>query len=215
MVHEPDAGVAEQIRRHALLLLSTAQIGLSYTRDPYDRIRFEQVRRVGEALMDLISVGGIQEVRKIVALDSGYMTPKVDVRGGVFDASSRVMLVRERTDGRWALPGGWCDVLETPSEAIEREFREEGGMAVAVDKLVAVLDRDKQGHRPHLPFHVYKMFFLCRELHRVAPDTTEIAAIDWFSLDRLPRLSNSRVLESQLHLLHAHWLDPTRPTSFD
>jgi ADP-ribose pyrophosphatase YjhB (NUDIX family) len=126
-----------------------------------------------------------------------------------------VLLVRERADGRWALPGGWCDVLEGPSEAVARELREEAGLTVEVDKLVAVLDRDKQGHRPHLPFHVHKLFFLCRERSRVAPDPAETTAVDWFSLDGLPPLSTSRVLESQLRMLHNHWLDPALPTVFD
>jgi ADP-ribose pyrophosphatase YjhB (NUDIX family) len=94
-------------------------------------------------------------------------------------------------------------------------LREEAGLTVEVDKLVAVLDRDKQGHRPHLPFHVHKLFFLCRERSRVAPDPAETTAVDWFSLDGLPPLSTSRVLESQLRMLHNHWLDPALPTVFD
>ena len=94
-------------------------------------------------------------------------------------------------------------------------MEEEAGVSVEVDKLVAVLDREKQGHRPHLPFHVHKLFFLCRERSRVAPDTTETTGIEWFPLDALPPLSTGRVLESQLHLLHTHWLDPTLATVFD
>ena len=209
------AEVAEQIRHHAVTLLAAAQNGLTYANDPYDRQRYEQVRRCAEELMGLVSDGELEQVRRIVALDSGYMTPKVDVRGGVFDLSGNLLLVRERSDGRWTLPGGWCDVLETPSEAVKRELEEEAGVSVEVDKLVAVLDREKQGHRPHLPFHVHKLFFLCRERSRVAPDTTETTGIEWFPLDALPPLSTGRVLESQLHLLHTHWLDPTLATVFD
>ena len=211
----PGPEVAEQIRHHALTLLAVAQNGLTYASDPYDRQRYEQVRRSAEELMGLVSDGELKQVRRIVALDSGYMTPKVDVRGGVFNASGNVMLVQERSDGCWTLPGGWCDVLETPSEAVERELWEEAGITVQVDKLVAVLDREKQGHRPYMPFHVHKLFFLCRELSRAAPDPTETTAVDWFPLDALPPLSTSRVLEPQLRLLHAHWLNPALPTVFD
>jgi ADP-ribose pyrophosphatase YjhB (NUDIX family) len=104
--------------------------------------------------MGLVAEEGIVELRRIVALDAGYMTPKIDVRAAVVDASGKLLVVRERSDGHWTLPGGWCDVLKSPSEAVGREVREEAGVTVEVDKLVAVLDRDKQGHRPHLPFHV-------------------------------------------------------------
>lgn len=211
----PYTEVAEQIRHHALSLLAAAQNGLAYTSNPYDRQRYEQVRRSAEELMGLVSDGELEQVRRIVSLDSGYITPKVDVRGAVFDESGNVLLVRERQDGRWTLPGGWCDVLEGPSEAVARELREEAGMAVEVDKLVAVLDRDKQGHRPYFPFHVHKLFFLCRERFRVPPDSTETTAVDWFPLDGLPPLSTSRVLEPQLRLMHNHWLDPTLPTVFN
>ncbi|OMC07984.1 NUDIX hydrolase N-terminal domain-containing protein [Mycobacterium sp. SP-6446] len=210
-----DSDAADQIRRQALTLLAVAQNGLTFAGDPYDRQRYEQVRRCGEALMGLICESELEQLRAIVALDSGYMTPKVDARAGVFDSKAKVLLVQERSDGRWTLPGGWCDVLESPAEAIVREVQEEAGVNVSVDKLVAVLDRDKQGHRPHLPFHVYKLFFLCTEQSRVPPDPTETAAIDWFALDELPPLSTSRVLESQLRLMHTHWLNPALPTAFD
>ncbi|MHA6798815.1 NUDIX hydrolase [Bounagaea algeriensis] len=211
----PSDDAAEQIRQHALTLLAVAQNGLTYGGDPYDRERYEQVRRCAEELMGLVSDGDIGQLHRIVALDSGYMTPKVDVRGGIFDESGRILLVRERSDDRWTLPGGWCDVLESPSEAVAKEVAEEAGVAVDVDKLVAALDREKQGHRPHFAHHVHKLFFLCRERGRVAQDSIETSAVDRFSLDALPPLSHSRVLEPQLHLLHAHWQDPALPAEFD
>lgn len=214
-VASSDMEADEQIRRHALTLLAVAQNGLAFADDPYDRQRYEQVRRCAEELMGVVSDGGLDQLRAIVSLDAGYMTPKVDVRAGVFGASGKVLLVQERSDGHWTLPGGWCDVLESPSEAVAREVQEEAGVTVDVDKLVAVLDRDKQGHRPYLPFHVYKLFFLCRERSRVPPDPIETTAIDWFDLDALPPLSTSRVLEPQLRLMHTHWLNPKLATVFD
>lgn len=214
-VTSPNTDAADLIRRQALTLLAIAQNGLAFADDPYDRQRYEQVRGCAETLMGLVSEGGVEQLRAIVALDAGYMTPKVDVRAGVFNSNGEVLLVQERSDGRWTLPGGWCDVLESPAEAVIREVREEAGVKVSVEKLVAVLDRDKQGHRPHLPFHVYKLFFLCSEQSRVPPDPTETTAIEWFALDELPPLSTSRVLESQLRLMHNHWLNRALPTIFD
>ncbi|CCH32532.1 NUDIX hydrolase [Actinosynnema sp. NPDC047251] len=206
---------AEVVHRHALRLLATAQNGLTYADDPYDRERYQEVRRAAEGLLALVATGDLREVRRIVALDTGHATPKVDVRGAVFDPGGRVLLVRERSDGRWTLPGGWCDVLESPAEAVAREVREESGLTVRVAKLVAVLDRERQGHRPRFPYHVHKLFFLCDEESRGEPDPTEISAVDWFALDALPELSTSRVLEPQLHLAHTHWHDRTLPTVFD
>ncbi len=206
----------EQIRRQALTLLAVAQNGLTYAGDPFDRHRYGQVRQCAEELMELIVDADLDQLRAAVSLDSGHMTPKVSVRGALFAPSEKVLLVQERADGCWTLPGGWCEVLESPAQAVAKEVREEAGLIVDVDKLVAVLDQDKQGHRPGpLPlFHVYKLFFLCRERGRVPPDLTETSAIDWFDLDALPPLS-TLVTESQLRLMHTHWLNPDLATVFD
>jgi ADP-ribose pyrophosphatase YjhB (NUDIX family) len=182
-----------QLRRHALTLLAVAQNGLTYADDPFDRQRYEQVRHCAEELMSLISDGDVESVRAAVSLDRGHMTPKVSVRAAIFNAEEKVLLVQERADRLWTLPGGWCDVLESPAQAVAKEVREEAGLVVDIDKLVAVFDQDKQ-ERPRGPlplFHVYKLFFLCRERGRVPPDPTETAAIDWFGLDELPPLSTT------------------------
>lgn len=212
----PAPEAAALIRHQALTLLAVAQNGLSFTEDPFDRKRYEQVRRCGEELLGLISEGGPEQIRAAVAMDSGYMTPKVSVRGAIFDSSERILLVQERADGCWTLPGGWCDVLESPAEAVAKEVREEAGLVVDVDKLVAVVDQDKQGRGSgRLPlFHVYKLFFLCRERGRVAPEDTETSAIDWFDVDALPPLSAS-VVEDQLQLMRTHWRNPDLATVFD
>ncbi|MGV9799596.1 NUDIX domain-containing protein [Mycobacterium sp. NPDC003449] len=142
------------------------------------------------------------------------MTPKVSVRGAIFSSEGEVLLVRERADGLWTLPGGWCDVLESPSQAVVKEVREEAGLVVDAEKLVAVFDRDKQDVQPPPLFHVHQMFFLCRERGRVPRDLTETTAVEWFGVDALPPLSAS-VHEVQIRLVHTHWLDPTLPTVFD
>lgn len=210
-----DTDPSERIRRHALTLLAVAQNGLTFARDPFDRQRYTQVRECAEELIALIADGQLDQVRASVALDTGYMTPKVSVRGAVFNSREELLLVQERADGLWTLPGGWCDVLESPAQAVAKELREEAGLIVDVDKLVAVLDHDR--HRPPEPvplFHVYKLFFLCRELDRVPPDLTETSAIDRFALDALPPLSPS-VDEAQLRLMHTHWRHPELATVFD
>ena len=207
---------SDLIRRQALTLLAVAQNGLTFAHDPFDRRRYTQVRECAEQLMSLIADGELEQLRSAFTVDIGYMTPKVSVRAAIFNSDGELLLVQERADRLWTLPGGWCDVLETPSQAVAKEVREEAGLIVDVDKLVAVLDHDR--HRPAQQpaplFHVYKLFFLCSERGRVPPDLTETSAIDRFALDALPPLSPS-VDEAQLRMMHTHWRHPELPTVFD
>jgi ADP-ribose pyrophosphatase YjhB (NUDIX family) len=159
------------------------------------------------------------EVRGIEAMftqQTGYATPKVDVRGAVF-RDGRILLVRETADGdRWTLPGGWADVNESPAEAVVKEVREEAGLEVRAFKLGAVLDRSRHAHKPIYPFHIWKLFFLCEitggEI-RTGPETSEVA---FFAEADLPAdLSTSRVLPPQLKRMFKHMRQPDLPTDFD
>ena len=109
-------------------------------------------------------------LRDLFATQTGYTTPKVDVRGVVFNRDGALLLVREKQDqGRWTLPGGWADVGDTPAQAVVREVHEEAGYHTRVAKVLAVYDRETQGHPPYL-FSAYKLFFRC-ELLDTQPDS--------------------------------------------
>jgi ADP-ribose pyrophosphatase YjhB (NUDIX family) len=156
------------------------------------------------------------ELRLELDRDSGYATPKVDVRGAIFDADERVLLMRERMDGLWSLPGGWADPLDTPSGSVVREVREETGHLAEVVKLVGCWDRDTQGHLPALPVAVFKLFFLCRSAGEPGtPDELETLDVGWFGLDELPPLSLGRVNRRELDRCLAHHRDPSLPTELD
>jgi len=197
------------LRRLAIELTAIAESGLAYCRDRFDIERFQRLAVLAEQLLARDDLGSYNPA---AALTAGYATPKVDVRAGVFDEDGRVLLVQEVADGRWSLPGGWCDVLETPRAAIEREVREEAGMTVSAFHLAAVIDREVWAHTPAYDHHVYKLFFVCQ------PETTldlaftssETRAVGWFEVDALPELSVRRVLPEQIHLLHDHWRKPGR-----
>jgi ADP-ribose pyrophosphatase YjhB (NUDIX family) len=200
-------------RLHAI-----AQTGLHFTEGAHDRRRYEQVRELAAQLMAPSASADPADIVELYAREEGYATPKVDVRGVVFDAG-RVLLVRERSDGGWTPPGGWADVGDAPSTAVEREVAEEAGLAVRATKLLACLDRSRHGHPPG-PFATWKLYFRCEPLqpgpHRLATaDRVEITDVGWFPLDRLPPLSLTRVTASALERCHAHLLDPARPTDFD
>ena len=136
-------------------LAAMAQAGLTYSRDPYDRERCERLREIASELLR----GEPERADFSWPLEDGYATPKVDVRALVI-RGGEILLVREKSSGRWSAPGGWADVNLTPAENLRKECREEAGIAVTVDRLVSVLDRERAGHRP-IAWSVYKLYFLC------------------------------------------------------
>lgn len=140
-------------------LQAIAQTGLAYATDPYDRDRYRSLREIAAQMIASRAEVEPGYVLNLFELDTGHATPKVDVRAAVFQ-QGKVLLVRERSDGAWTLPGGWADPGEPPSAAIVREVQEESGYETRVLRLLAMLDRDKQGHLP-APFFAYKVFFEC------------------------------------------------------
>jgi ADP-ribose pyrophosphatase YjhB (NUDIX family) len=144
------------------------------------------------------------------------VTPKVEVRGTLIDEQDRLLLIRERVDGRWSPPGGFADPPDTPSQAVAREVREETGYGAEAVKLVGCWDRDRRGHVPRLPISIYKLFFLCRPTgDQQAPQELETLEIGWFAIDDLPELSPGRVNRWQLERMLVHHHDPSLPTEFD
>jgi ADP-ribose pyrophosphatase YjhB (NUDIX family) len=208
-------------------LETLAQNGLTYSTNPYDTERYEEVRAVAVEMLAARSDVDPAHVRDLFARERGHITPKVDVRGAVF-RDDRILLVRERSDGRWTLPGGWADPGESPADSVAREVYEESGYRTRVTKLLAVYDRDKHGHPP-LPYYVYKMFFLCSllddepedrgagEQHRGrrGPSFAETDEVAFFPADALPDLSLTRVTPAQIGRLFAHHHHPAWPADFD
>jgi len=125
------------------------------------------------------------------------------------------LLVKEKTDGGWTLPGGWADPNELPSEAAEREVFEESGFKVKAQKVLAVYDRAKQGHYPPFPFHIYKLFFLCRITGGDKKTSIETEDVEFFSEESIPSLSVSRTTAAQIHRCFEHFRNKTLPTDFD
>ena len=149
-------------------------------------------------------------------LKQSYPTPKVDVRGVVF-RDGRILLVRELTDGRWALPGGWADVGESLAEAVVREVREESGYTTRAVKLLAVSNLGRyQDGRPLRP-NIYKLFVRC-ELVAEEPGQligAETGEAGFFAEDELPELSAPRGTPAQLARIFEHGRRPDLPTDFD
>ena len=211
-----DGAAAAELRRIGVKLAAIAQNGQVFGEDDYDLDRYRQVGELATELLAAVSGRAASELAVELGRDSGYATPKIDVRGVIFDEQERVLLMREKTDGRWSLPGGWADPGDTPSAAVTREVLEETGYHSAAVKLIACWDREVQGNPPPLPVHVYKLFFLCRAAGPVqAPAALETLDVGWFGLAELPPLSLGRVNQRQLDRALAHHRDPGLATDFD
>ena len=192
-----------------------AQNGLEFTKDPFDRERFEQLQQLVATILSSevgISSGQLQG---LWVGDEGYATPKVDVRGAAFD-QDKVLLVRERSDGKWTLPGGWVDVGDSPASAVEREIREESGYLAKAVKLAALFDKNNpaHGHPPSI-LHIFKLFFLCEITGGKATLSNETDGVEFFQVNSLPPLSIGRTTQSQIARLYEHHLNRSLPTDFD
>lgn len=193
-----------------------AQTGLAFTRDPYDRERYQQLRGLAARIMAAHTALDAPRIEALFAEQTGYATPKLDVRGAAF-RDGKLLMVREAADdGRWTLPGGWADVNQSPAEAVVKEVREESGFEVRAVKLAAVWDRTRQGHPPLHPFHIWKLFFVCEIIGGEARGSLETTGVGFFAEDALPAdLSMGRVLPQQLHRMFDHMRHPELPTDFD
>jgi ADP-ribose pyrophosphatase YjhB (NUDIX family) len=191
-----------------------AQAGLGYAEGPYDRERYHQLEDVAHEMLAAASGSTPDEVRQLFARESGYPTPKVDVRAVVFDEAGRLLFVLEKSTGRWTLPGGWADVGSSPGEMAARETREEAGLEVRPVKLLAVHDKARQAHPPAL-FYCYKMFFRCALVGGEPRVNHETSAVSFFPRTRLPALDTERVTAAQVELMFAHFDRPDLPASFD
>ena len=194
-------------------LQAIAQDALAYCENPFDRERFEQVRQIAVEIAARQTGVDPDEVRGLFAGEEGYATPKVDVRGVVF-RDEAILLVRERRDMRWTLPGGWADVGDSPSEAVEREVEEESGYRVRAVKLLALYDRNKHEHPPHL-YHIWKVFILCELLGGEPRESVETAGVGFFCEDSIPELSLGRTTARQITRLFQHHRHPDWPADFD
>ncbi|MCY9658022.1 NUDIX hydrolase [Paenibacillus chondroitinus] len=168
-----------------------SQAGLAYGENGYDLERYEALRKISVEMMSHFTDTPIDKVTELFASDTGYQTPKVDIRAVVLK-ENKVLLVKERADGAWALPGGWADIGYTPSEVAVKETREEAGYQVKPVRLLAVLDKKCHAHPP-APNYVYKIFILCElvggEALEVSLETTEVG---FFGAHELPPLSIER-----------------------
>ncbi|UTF51591.1 NUDIX hydrolase [Desulfomicrobium sp. ZS1] len=192
---------------------SLAQTGLAFTKSSYDRASFSRLSDIAAEILAEYSQLDAQTVKRAFSLEPGYATPKVDVRAAVV-RDGRILLVRESADGKWAMPGGWSDVGDRPSETAERETLEESGFVVRTTKLVGAFDANR-GEKASMFFHAVKLIFLCELLGGEARGSMETLEVDFFDFGDLPPLSMQRTNQRHLEEVRAHLRDPLRLAAFD
>ena len=190
-----------------------AQTGLAFSADGFDQQRYERLRELAAQLMAQGSAAEHESIIELLRQEKGYATPKVDVRGAAFQ-DGRVLMVREISDGKWTLPGGWADVNQSAGECVVREIAEESGFQARALKLAAVYDYQKRNPPRHID-SIYKMFFICEIVGGAASASNETSEVAFFPRNELPPLSMGRTTAAQIDRMFEHRENPLLATEFD
>src|SRR5215212_248439 len=193
-------------------IFSLSQSGLTYSGNEYDIERYKRLQEITAEMIASQSEIEMELVLKSFSMQAGYITPKVDVRGAVIK-DGKILLIQERADDRWAMPGGWADLGNSPASVAEREVWEESGYRVRAQKVVAVMDANRI--EPFEFYHAYKIIFLCTLLEGEPHTSYETLAVDFFDPDHLPPLSIYRTNEEMVREVFAHMENPNRLAAFD
>lgn len=182
----------------AARLQSVAQAGLTFGGDQYDLDRYQQIRTISVEILHEYTGISDEKIRDLFASGTGYQTPKVDIRASVFKGN-KILMVREKIDGAWSLPGGWADVNTSVSESVARECFEEAGAIVKPKRIIAIHQADRHYSFPY-PYTVYKIFVECELIENNFSDNTETLEAGFFLLDSLPPLSAERNTRDQIEM---------------
>lgn len=202
----------DQIAAWALELQSLAQAGLFYGRDAFDRERYQRIREIAAEMLAARTDIPLEKLTGLFCGDTGYQTPKVDTRAAIFQ-EGKLLLVREN-DGRWSMPGGWCEYDLSPVENTVKEAKEEAGLDVAVRRVIAVQDRAKH-NRPLYIYNIVKIFYECEALGGTFTKNLETSASRYFSPEELPPLAEDKCSEEQVRMCFAAHEDKNWRVQFD
>ncbi|MBQ8998229.1 MAG: NUDIX hydrolase [Clostridium sp.] len=181
----------------AIEIQSIAQCGLTYTKDVYDKERYEQLRNIAAEMLSYKTEIPVNKIKNLFCNEEGYQTPKLDTRAAIFK-DGKILLVHEKS-GTWSLPGGWVDVLESIESNTIKEVKEEAGLDVIAKKIIAIQDRNKH-NTPLYPYGVCKVFVQCDFIGGEFIENIETTEIGYFSLDNLPNLSNEKSNFEQIEM---------------
>ena len=203
----------EKWLKWAIEIQSLSQIGLTYTKDVYDRERYQRLREISAEMLAEKTEVSIEKVKDLFCHETGYQTPKLDTRAAIF-RNNKILLVHEN-NGTWSLPGGWCDVLESVKSNTEKEVREETGLNVKAVKIISIQDRNKH-NKPVYVYGVCKIFVLCEVINGKFVENLETTEIRYFSLQDLPHnLAEEKTNKEQIEMCFKAYLNENWQTQFD
>ena len=203
----------EKWLKWAIEIQSLSQIGLTYTKDVYDRERYQRLREISAEMLAEKTEVSIEKVKDLFCHETGYQTPKLDTRAAIF-RNNKILLVHEN-NGTWSLPGGWCDVLESVKSNTEKELREETGLNVKAVKIISIQDRNKH-NKPVYVYGVCKIFVLCEVINGKFVENIETTEIRYFSLQDLPHnLAEEKTNKEQIEMCFKAYLNENWQTQFD
>lgn len=179
-------------------LQSIAQAGIEYSKDKYDIERFEEIRDLSCEILKEYTDIPKDKIKDLFCNEVGYQTPKVDVRSAIFK-DNKILLVKESIDNKWSLPGGWAEVDLSIKENAIKESKEEAGVNVKPQRLIAVLDKSKYSLKPY-PYGVYKVFVLCDLIDGSFEENIETEESGFFDIENLPELSTGRNTKEQIEM---------------
>ncbi len=204
---------SEKWLKWAREIQALAQTGLTYAANHYEEERNKRLMEIAAEIVGEHSSVAKEEAEKVFMAQPGYATPKVDVRAAVIK-DGKILLVKEISDGRWAMPGGWADVGDYPAKAAEREALEESGFQVKAKKVIGVFDANRNG-RPMEFFHAVKIVYLCEIVGGKATPSNETSDVGFFDFNELPPLSENRTNLKHINEIRAHLQNPSRATFFE
>lgn len=196
----------------AVELQSLAQAGLTYEKDVYDKERYERIREISAEMIAYKAEISVEKVKTLFCNEMGYQTPKLDTRAAIFK-NGKILLVREN-NGKWSLPGGWVDVNTSVKENIIKETKEESGLDVSVDKIIAVQDRAKH-NLPVYAYGVCKIFALCSVIGGTFEENIETTGFSYFAENELPQLAAEKNNEEQISMCFKAYHSNHWETVFD
>lgn len=211
-MEKKDAPFMEPWLKWAVSIQSIAQNGLTYAKDVYDVERYEQLRDIAAEMLSYQTEIPKEKVKSLFCNETGYQTPKLDSRAAIFQ-DGKILLVHEK-NGTWSLPGGWVDVLESVASNTVKEVREEAGLFVEAERLIAVQDRNRR-NQPVYAYGVCKVFLLCRMLGGEFKENIETTETGWFSENELPLLAEEKCSREQIRMCFDAYRDENWKVVFD
>ena len=192
-----DVFLKEPWLKWAIEIQSIAQCGLAYTKDMYDKERYEQLRNIAVEMLSYKTDISVDKIKTLFCNESGYQTPKLDTRAVIFE-DEKILLVREK-NGLWSLPGGWVDVLESIESNTIKEVKEESGLDVITKRVIAIQDRNKH-NKPLYPYGVCKVLVECEVIGGEFIENIETTEIKYFSIENLPNLCEAKTTSKQIEM---------------